>query len=107
MKAKFRGTYRKQETGTRVFTYLVSGTEQELEQYANAQGDKLVMDDTTGKPIYFTTRYIADDINLIITSAGKVATDDSEFAKLQSLVEQYGVDVARLIMLKQQPSTEQ
>jgi len=106
MKAKLLRSYRKKETGTRVFTYVVNGSKEELEQYADAQGDNLVMDSDTGKPLYFTTRYIADDINLLITSDNKVVTDDTEFAKLQSLVEQYGPDVARLIMLKQQPSAE-
>lgn len=105
MKAKLLRSYRKKETGTRVFTYSVSGTQQELDKYADAQGDNLVMDEQTGKPLYFTTRYIADDINLLITSDNKVVTDDTEFAKLQSLVEQYGIDVARLIMLKSQPSS--
>lgn len=107
MKAKLQGSYRKKDTGNRVFRYVVSGTQQELDLYAECVGDNLVMDDTTGKPLYFTTRYIADDINLIVTSEKKVVTDDTELSKLQSLVEQYGIDVARLIMLKSQPSTEQ
>ena len=40
---------------------------EELEQYATAQGDDLVLDDESGKPLFFTTRYISDNIKLIIT----------------------------------------
>jgi hypothetical protein len=104
--AKLVGNYRKKVTGTLVFRYSVSGTTEEIEQYKEAIGDNLVLDDNTGKPLYFTTRYVADNIKLLITSEGKVATDDTEIAKLQSLVETYGVDVARLMMLSKKASAE-
>ena len=102
--AKLSGNYRKKITGTLVFRYQVSGTPEEIQQYSDAQGDNLVMDETTGKPLYFTTRYVSDNIKLLITSEGKVATDDTEIAKIASLVESYGPDVAKLILLSNKPT---
>ena len=104
---KLVGNYRKKVTGTLVFRYTVNGTADEIKQYEEAVGDNLVLDDNTGKPLYFTTRYVADNIKLLITSEGKVATDDTEIAKLQSLVETYGVDVARLMMLSKKSGSEE
>lgn len=104
--AKLVGNYRKKVTGTLVFRFQVNGSVDEIEQYKSVMGDNLVLDDTTGKPLYFTTRYVSDNVKLLITSENKVVTDDTDIAKLQSLVQQYGADVARLIML-QTPKTEQ
>ena len=97
--AKLLNSYKKASTGNTVFRYLVSGNDQEIQQYTDCTGDNLVVDDNTGKPIFFTTRYIADNIKLVITSNNNVVADDTEISKLQSLVEQYGPDVARLIMM--------
>lgn len=106
LSAKLVGNYRKKVTGTLVFRFQVNGTAEEIQQYKDCMGDNLVLDETTGKPLYFTTRYISDNIKLLITSENKVVTDDTDIAKLQSLVQQYGADVARLIML-QTPKSEQ
>ncbi len=97
---KFQRKYRKVGTGTTVFVYNVSGSEKDLEQFQETEGDNYRLDDKTGKPIWFTTRYVDDNISLIITEGGKVVADDSEMSKLESLVSQFGVDVAKLIMLQ-------
>jgi|LauGreDrversion4_2_1035121.scaffolds.fasta_scaffold1456614_2 hypothetical protein len=102
--AKLLNSYKKRETGNTVFRYLVSGTDKDIQQYTECAGENIVVDDTTGKPIFFTTRYIADSIKLIVTSNNNVVADDTEISKLQSLVEQYGPDVARLIMMNSKPS---
>lgn len=104
--AKLVGNYRKKVTGKLVFRFQVNGTNDEIQQYKDCMGDNLVCDDTTGKPLYFTTRYVSDNVKLLITSENKVVVDDTEIAKLQSLVDTYGADVARLIMLQTQ-KTEQ
>ena len=105
LKAQFHGNYKKFNKLTNqaitVFRYTVSGTEEELEQYKDVQGDNFVQDDKTGKPLYFTTRYVADNVELTITDNGKVVVDDSEFTKLQSIVDTYGEGVARLMLMKQ------
>ena len=101
---KLVSSYRKKETGTRVFRYAVSGTQDEIKSYEESMGDNLKLDDESGKPIYFTTRYVSDNIKLLITSEGNVVTDDTEVSKLQSLVEQYGPEVAKLVLMSK-PNT--
>ena len=103
--AKFQRKYRKQITGTTVFVYQVSGSEKELEQFQTAEGDNYRLDEQTGKPIWFTTRFIDDNIELEITQNNRVVAKDDELSKLQSLVQQYGVDVAKLVMLQKSMKT--
>lgn len=89
MKAKFLRSYRNSK-GTLVFVYTVEGKDTELAQYAEAQGEYHVIDDATGLPLWFTTRFIGKIGSLIITSKGKVVADMSEFDQVRSLVEQNG-----------------
>lgn len=98
--AKFQRKYRKALTGTTVFVYNVSGSEKELEAFEQAEGDNYRLDEKTNKPIWFTTRYVDDTINLVITENNRVVADDSELSKLQSLVEQFGADVAKLVLMQ-------
>lgn len=104
--AKLVSNYRKKVTGTLVFRFVVNGSAEEIQQYKDCMGDNLVLDTTTGKPLYFTTRYVSDNVELLITSENKVIVDDTHIAKLQSLVQTYGPDVARLIMLQTQKSEQ-
>ena len=76
LQAKLNGSYRKAVTGTKVFRYVVSGSEKDLEAYKSAQADNLRTDEETGKPIWFTTRYIGDNVSLIITNENDVVADD-------------------------------
>lgn len=101
--ARLLSSYRKRETGNTVFRYLVNGTDKDIQQYTESVGDNIVLDPETGKPVFFTTRYVSDNIKLKITSNNNVIVDDTDVAKLQSLVEQYGPDVARLIMMNTKP----
>jgi len=104
---KLLSSYRKKETGTVVYRYAVSGSAAEIKSYEESVGDQLKLDDSTGKPLYFTTRYVSDDIKILITAEGKAVTDDTEISKLASLVAQYGPDVARLLLMqKNKPSAE-
>jgi hypothetical protein len=106
LKAKLVGSYRKPVTGTKVFRFNVFGTETELQEFETAQADNYRVDDTTGKPLWFSTRYVGDNVNLIITSSNQVVADDTEMSKLQSLVEQFGADTAKLILMQQNKSAE-
>jgi adenine specific DNA methylase Mod len=103
--AKLAGSYRKAITGTKVFRYVVSGTDAEVQAYSDAQGDNLRLDEQTGKPIWFSTRYIADNVSLIITTDNNVVADDTELSKLESLVKQFGVDVAKLVVMQRQTAS--
>jgi hypothetical protein len=103
IKAKFDGNYRKLgKNGVpfTVFRYTVTGSPEEMEQYKSIQGDNYRADEKTGKPLWFTTRYISDNVSLIITSGDepKIVADDADFAKIQSLVQSYGADVAKLVL---------
>ena len=101
LKAKLVGSYRKPNTGTKVFRFNVSGTDSELKEFETAQGDNYRVDNETGKPLWFSTRYIGDNVTLEITSNNQVVADDTELTKLQSLVEQFGIDTAKLILAQQ------
>jgi len=104
--AKLVGSYRKPVTGTKVFRFNVFGNETELQEFETAQGDNYRVDEQTGKPMWFTTRYVGDNINLVITKDNNVVADDTEMSKLQSLVEQFGAETARLILMQQGKSAE-
>lgn len=104
---KLVSSYRKKETGTVVFRYAVSGSKEDIKAFEESMGDNLKLDDESGKPIYFSTRYVSDDIKLLITSEGKVVTDDTEITKLQSLIQQYGPEVAKLLMISKNPGGQQ
>lgn len=103
--AKFQRKYRKPVTGTTVFVYNVNGSEQDLQKFQDAEGDNFRLDEKTGKPVWFTTRFIDDNITLVITENGRVVADDSELSKLESLVKQFGVDVAKLVLMQKSIKT--
>jgi hypothetical protein len=112
LKAKFHGNYRKNTivnglpAVVTVFRYTVDGSEKELQEYEEIQGDNFKIEDKSGKPLYFTTRYVADNVELLVSENSdgekRIVVDDSEYAKIQSIVDQYGESVARLMLLKGQ-----
>ena len=94
LNASFVRSY-KSKAGNTVFVYSVSGSEEATAKYASIQGDNLRKDDTTGKPLFFTTRYFGDNAKLLITTNDKVVADMSEFDKANSLASQYGGNLGR------------
>lgn len=106
LRAKMHGSYRKPVSGQKVFRFIVSGSEQELENYEKAQGDNFRLEKETGKPLWFSTRYLGDNVDLIITEEGNVVADDTEMSKIASLVEQFGAETARLIIAQQGKSAD-
>ena len=89
MNVKMQRSY-KSRNGNRTFVYAVSGTQAELEAYAEAQGDYYREDEKTGQPLWFTTRCIGKTGTLLITDNGNVVPDMSAFDEAASLAEQYG-----------------
>lgn len=89
MKIKLIRSY-KSKNGNTVFVYAVSGTQEQLEAFAEAQGDNHRVDEATGTPLWFTTRCVGQSGNLIITTNGKVVPDMSAFDQAASLAAQYG-----------------
>lgn len=92
MKAVFINQYTKASTGNTVFRYGVRGTAKELESYKATQGDNYRTDKNTGEPIFFSSKFVGDSVNLITTEKGKVIADMSEYNKAKSLCEQFGGD---------------
>jgi hypothetical protein len=90
MKATFKRSYVKQETGNTVFVYDVTGTKEELEAYKNAQGDKYVEDEETKTPLLFVVNYGGKSMKLGISrKSGKVYVDNSETRAAESLINQF------------------
>ena len=114
MKVKLIRSYRS-KNGNATFVYGVSGNASDLEAFKDAQGDYFREDDN-GTPLWFTTRCIGDTGKLIITSAGNVVPDMSQYDQAASLVSQYGgnfgeelakASVAKLLGAKASNTTPQ
>lgn len=88
MKATCVRTYRS-KNGTPTFVYTVNGTKEELVAYKKAQGT-YYREQEDGTPLWFTTRFIGDNGELLVTSNGNVVPDMSKLDKQASLVAQYG-----------------
>lgn len=89
MKIKLLGSYRSKK-GNLTFRYAVSGTKEQLEAFAKAQGEFHRVDEATGTPLWFTTNFAGNTGSLIITQNGKVVADMTEFEKANSLAKQFG-----------------
>jgi hypothetical protein len=90
MKIKLQRSYRSKNTGTPVFVYTVSGNASDLQSFESIQGEYYREDTKTGEPLWFTTRCVGDNGNLIITTNDKIVADMSEFDKAASVAAQYG-----------------
>jgi len=89
MKISFKRSYKSQK-GNTVFVYTVKGTPKQIADYKAAQGDLHREDTETGESLWFTTRFVGDRGELIITDKGKIVPDMSAFEKAASLSKQYG-----------------
>jgi len=98
LKVKSIRTYRS-KNGNPTFVYGVSGDKEALEGFKKAQGS-YYREDEEGTPLWFTTRFIGDTGNLIITTNGNVVPDMSEFDKQASLVAQYGGNFGEVLAQK-------
>lgn len=89
--AKYIRNYRKQDSGTIVYVYELSGKKDDIERYEAIQTtDKIRYDETSKKPLFFTVNFGGDDAKVVITPKDKVFIDLSEFQKAASLVAQFG-----------------
>jgi len=89
MKIKMIRSYRSKK-GNPTFVYGVTGSANDLAAYKEAQGGFYREDDTTGQPLWFTTRCVGENGTLIITTNGKIVPDMSKFDQAASLASQYG-----------------
>ena len=121
--AKFKMAYpTTNKNGVRMdmFVYYVHGTEQELEQFQEVQGDYYRTDDATGNALWHSSKFHGDNATLIIAQAtderpARVIADTSQIAKANSLMKQYagtaiGAAIAQQIaasLLSQEPPVQQ
>jgi hypothetical protein len=89
LKLRFKRSYRSQ-SGKTVFTYQVTGKAGDLESYKEYCGDNLREDDSTGAPLYFTTKFAGENATLAPNQDGNAYyVDRSEEDKVNSLIEQH------------------
>ena len=88
LKVSYLRNYRS-KNGTSTFVYKVTGSAEAMERYAEVQGSFLRTDETTGDTLWFTTRFIGDAGNIIVTATDKIVADMSEFEKAASLASQF------------------
>ena len=74
LSVKLQRSY-KSKNGNRTFVYAVSGKPADLDAYKEAQGDYYREDDKTGQALWFTTRCIGKQGELLITDNGNVIID--------------------------------
>lgn len=92
MKIKLIRNYRKQDKNGKlitVFVYAVTGTDEQIKAYREAQGENLRESDS-GELLWFSTRFVGETGTLLTTSKGGYAADMSKFDQAASLAEQYG-----------------
>lgn len=100
MKANYDGSYKsfnKSGVRTTKFRYIVTGTDQELEEYKSIQGDGY-RENEQGQPLWFSVNYIGQRTTLGISQAGNVFADDSVFDQLKSLAAQHPGLVGEMIV---------
>lgn len=99
IKAKYNGNYRK-SNGTKVHTYVISGTPKEMEKVREVLGDQIV-EHESGAPLFFFSDTIngrkqlaKPEFDLIITHGGKLVIDTTKAdlarnAKLEEIRDQH------------------
>tara|TARA_R110000751_G_scaffold101174_3_gene195237 strand:- start:5 stop:400 length:396 start_codon:yes stop_codon:yes gene_type:complete len=89
MRIKLERSYRS-KNGNPTFVYGVSGNANDLSAYKSAQGEFYREDETSGTPLWFTTRCVGQTGDLIITTNGNIVPDMSAFDQASSIASQYG-----------------
>lgn len=92
MKGHFLRSYRKLAKSGQpvtVFVYTVDGTDAEMAQFKDLQGDNFRESDD-GEALWFTTKVAGPNPDLLFTAKGAVVADMSAFDKAHSLAKQYG-----------------
>ena len=74
--------------GEWVYVYDVHGTDQELIDYKNVKGSYYRENETTGKPLFWSTEFFGPEVPLIFTRSGSVVADTSLIRKANNMVKQ-------------------
>lgn len=97
LKARFLNSYRSAKTGKTVFRYEVMGTPAELEAYRAAKGENNRDNEDNGNPLFFSTEYTGEVIDLGISRKGNAFVDTTEMDKAASLAAKYGGNLGQEI----------
>jgi len=91
MKITFLNSYRNANRNI-VHRYTVSGTESEIARYEAVQGERLRVDENTGKPLYFTTNgTLGKSADLSFSQDGtRVYAVNAQVTMLESVANQFG-----------------
>jgi hypothetical protein len=77
------------KNGKYIFVYIVSGSEEELVDFRNKQGD-FYRESSDGKPLYNTPFYGGKNVKIILNYAKtKYIIDNSEIDKKETLVNRF------------------
>ena len=87
MRGKYTGTYIS-KNGNRVFKYDVTGSPEDIQAFEGTQ-QKVVINEETGNPIFFSTRFAGDDVELGVSEKQNVYINTEELDKAASLVSQF------------------
>ena len=88
MKGTFSTSYVSKK-GNDTFVYTVDGTPAELAKFKEVKGEYF-RDNEKGQALFFTSNYVGETCDLIITTNDNVVADTSEMKKMASLVKQAG-----------------
>lgn len=89
-------SYKKVETGNRVWKYDVTGTKEEIEAFKAAQ-DKVIINEFTGNPIFFSVTNYGETVQLGISSKGSVYANTEAMDALRDKIEQMGPEFAKAL----------
>ncbi len=94
LKGKFMRSYKKAspvsgQPANTIFVYVVTGSDDEKVAYEEAQGANYRESDDK-EPLFFTTRFGGNSVDLAITAKGRVVCDMSKYDQAASLASQYG-----------------
>lgn len=94
--------YRKRETGKMVFVSKVTGTPEEIAEYVKSKGEFARKDEKSGDILMFSDKYHGQSVPLVKTDKGEFLADTTRNDQLANLTAQYGIDVAKEIVAKQE-----
>ena len=89
LKATYLSLYKK--NGRTIFVYKVRGSEEAIERYEAIKGANNRKHED-GSPLYYTTRYFSDNLNLRITINDNIVEDNPQLDKAKAMVESVGGD---------------
>jgi hypothetical protein len=96
--------------GNVTFVYVVNGKDNEIESYRDAQGanyrefedESNPSNPLNGKPLWFTTRALAPEVELEITTNGNVVLKESTEEVAAKVLDEEQLIAARIAELKAQ-----